>query len=114
MVEDGVLVSEVVEDFLVGEDDMMQLEMMVSLSVFFFYRKEQIKGCVWWRSVVGVHGDGGAMLLLLSVATKYRKMIRKKCISAYVCRNDMKSAVSGLWDHYESALLVRGDSVAPK
>ena len=46
MIKDGVLVPEVVEDFLVGEDDMMQLEMMVSLSVFFFYQKEKIKGCV--------------------------------------------------------------------
>ena len=61
-----------------------------------------------------MNGDGGAMLLLLSVATKYRKMIRKKCLSAYVCRNELKSAVSGSWDHYEPVLLVRGDSVVPK
>ena len=95
MVEDSVLVSEVVEDFLVGEDDMMQLKMMVSLSVLFFYRKEQIKGCVRWRLVFGMNSDGRVMLLLLSVATKYRKMIRKKYLSAYVYRNELKSAVSG-------------------
>ena len=46
MVEDSFLVPEVVKDFLVAEDDTMQLEMMISLSVFFLYRKEKIKECI--------------------------------------------------------------------
>jgi len=43
MIEDGILVPEVIEDFLVGEDDMMQLEIMVSLSVLFSIGRNKLK-----------------------------------------------------------------------
>ena len=61
---------------------------------------------IQWCSIVGVNGDGGVMLLMLLVATKERKMVRKKRPSVYVCRNELKTAVSGLRDHSEPASLV--------